>query len=76
MVVGCFSDLWAFIIWDHAQITTTEVVAIGLGNPSVFVPRDGDRARPGTLAHVIHYLSYWGSCWRTNQKRDDVIDNH
>ena len=24
---------------DHSQITTTKLVALGLGNPSVFVPR-------------------------------------
>ena len=60
---------------DHAQNTTTKLVAFGLGNPSVSVPRNGERTRPGSLAHVIHDRSYWNSCWWTNQKRDDVIDN-
>ena len=32
---------------DHAQITSTKVVAFGLGNPSVSVPCNGDRTNIG-----------------------------
>ena len=41
-------------IRDHAQITTTEVVAFGLGNPSVSIPRNGKRTRQGSLTNVTH----------------------
>ena len=34
-----------------------------------------ERACLDSLTHVIHFRSYWGSCWWTNQKRHDVIDN-
>ena len=64
---------WAEIIRGHAQITTTKLVALGLGNPSVSVPRNRERTRPGSLADVIHDRIYWD--WWTNQNRDDVIDN-
>ena len=63
------------LIKDHAQIMTTKLVALGLGKSSVFVSRNGEQKRLGTLAYVIHDQSYWGSCWWTNQKRDDVTDN-
>ena len=59
----------------HAQITTTKLAAFGLGNPSVSVSRNGEWTRPGSLAHVVHGRSYWGSCCWTNQERDDVIGN-
>ena len=45
---------------DHAQIATTKVVTFGLRNPSVSVSCNGERTRPGSLAHVIHDRSYWG----------------
>ena len=44
---------------DHAQITTTKLVVLGLGNPSVSLPRIGERIRPGSLAYVIHDRSYF-----------------
>ena len=62
-------------IRNHVQITTTNVVALGLGNPFVLIPRNGEGTSPGSLVHVIHDRSYWDSCWYTNQKRHDVIDN-
>ena len=40
-------------ISDHPQITTTKLVALGLGNPSMSVHRNGERTRPGSLAQVI-----------------------
>ena len=58
---------------DYAQITN--VVALGLGNLSVFVPCNGERTWLGSLAHVIHGQSYWGSCLWANQKMDDVVHN-
>ena len=39
------------------------------------IPRNGERTRPGSLAHVIHGQSYWDSYWWTSQKSDEVIDN-
>ena len=39
---------------DHAQITTTKLVAFGLGNPPVSFLCNGEQTRPGSLAHVIH----------------------
>ena len=57
------------------EITTTKVVALGLGNPSVSVPHNGEQIRPGSLAHVMQDRSYCGSYWWTNQNTDDVIDN-
>ena len=29
------------------------MVALGLGNPSVSVPRNGERTRPGSLTHMV-----------------------
>ena len=37
---------------DHAQITTTKVAALRLGNGAVSVPRSVERTRPGSLAHL------------------------
>ena len=39
---------------DYAQITTTKLVALGLGNPSVSVPSYGEWTRTGYRAQVIH----------------------
>ena len=60
---------------DHAQITITKLVALGLGNPSLSVHCNGEGTRLGFLTHVIHDRSYWDSYWWTNEKRDDVIYN-
>ena len=60
---------------NHAQITSNKLVAFGIDNPSVSVPRDGELKRPGSLAQMVHDRSYWGSRWLTNQKRDGVILN-
>ena len=59
----------------HVQITTTKLVTLGLGNPSAAIPHYRERTRPGFLAQLILDRSYWGSCWWTNQKMDDVIIN-
>ena len=42
------------LLRKHAQITTTEVVAFGLGNPPISVPRSEEQTRPSSLAQVIH----------------------
>ena len=47
-------NLTIYQIWDHAQITTINLVALGLGNPSVSVLHNGERTRPASLAQVIH----------------------
>ena len=60
---------------DHIRITTTKVVAFGLGYPFVSVPRNVERTWPDSLSHVIHDQSYWGLCCWTNQKRGGVISN-
>ena len=39
---------------DKQQIMTTKLVAFGLGNPSVTVPRNRERTQPGSHAQVIH----------------------
>ena len=49
--------------YDHDQIMTTKVFALGLGN--------GEWTRPDSLAYVIHDGSYWSSSLWSNQKRDD-----
>ena len=36
--------------------TTTELVALGLRNPSVSVPRNRERTGPGFLTHVIYTI--------------------
>ena len=41
-------------IRDHPQIRTTKLVALGLGNPSMSVPHNGEWPGPGSLVHVIH----------------------
>ena len=39
---------------DRAQISATKLDVYWLGNPSVSVPRNGERTRPGSLTHGIH----------------------
>ena len=39
---------------DHPQMTATKSVARGLSNPPMSDPRNEERTRPGSLAHVIH----------------------
>ena len=39
---------------DHAQNATIKMVVLGLANPSVSLPRNGEGTRPGSLALVIH----------------------
>ena len=41
---------------DHAQNTTPKLVAFGLGNPSVFSPRNRKETWPGFLAHMIELI--------------------
>ena len=48
-----------FKIRDHAQITTIKLVPLGLANPSVSIPRNGERTPQGSLAHMMHDQSYW-----------------
>ena len=49
------------LVREPAQITTNEVVALGLGNPSVFVSHNGERTQLGSLAHVMHCHGFWRS---------------
>ena len=49
------------LIRDHRQITTNKMVALGRGNPSVSLPRNGERTRPGSFTQVIHGQSIWRS---------------
>ena len=77
-LVFCTFTLFVFcfcFLRGHAQITTTKVVALGPVNPSVSVPRNGKRTRPGSLAHVIHDQSYWANADGPIRKKYDVIDN-
>ena len=41
--------------------TTTKLIAFGFGNPSVSVsvPCNGEQTHTGSLAQMIHDLSFW-----------------
>ena len=41
---------------DRSQIATNELVALGLGNPSVSVPCNRERTRPGSHTHMIEVI--------------------
>ena len=69
------SDRLPYPLRDYALYTVTKLVALGLGNSSVSVRGNREGTQSGFLSQVIHDLSYWGSCWRTYHKRDDVIDS-
>ena len=48
-LINCPWRLRKRLIRDQPQFTTTELVTLGLGNPSVSVPRNGERIRPGSF---------------------------
>ena len=51
------SSLISFIIInprDYVQNSTTKLVALGLGNPPVSVPCNGEWKQLGSLAPMIH----------------------
>ena len=41
-------------VGDRAQISAKKLDVFWLGNPSVSVPRNGERTQPGSLAQGIH----------------------
>ena len=67
-------DRWAYF-QDLPKITTTKSMAFGLALPSVSFPCNKEGTRMVSLAQVIFDWNYWGSCWGTNQNRDDVVDH-
>ena len=58
---------------DHPQITITKLVTIGLGNPSLSIPCNGERTRLGSLAHVIHGRSLLNKLLTNNEIAELVV---
>ena len=56
---------------------TNKLVFLEIGSPSMFVPPNGERTQPGSLAHLLHGRSLPAETYNelTNQNRDDVSDN-
>ena len=64
--VEIFIYSWEIQFWlqETPHISATKLAVFWLGNPSVYVSRNRERTRPGTLSLGIHDLSLWWSLVR------------